>query len=304
MSAPLVSIVLPTYNGARFIRQSIDSCLRQSFSDFELIIVNDCSTDNTSAIVQEYARIDSRIVVIDNPENLKLPLSLNAGFSAARGRYFTWTSDDNFYAPEAIATMVKVLDEDPAVGLVYTDYRLVDDEGVVFGTRVFRDINKGFNQWLGCGACFLYRREVHETNKGYNPAAFLIEDYEFFVRAFTRFQFKYLPISDLYYYREHQGSLTAQYNAIVNDMGKIFLERNLPALQEKLTYRDLIYLYRKLAVFYGGTKTHKEKYNHYLYLLRKKSAMQTLLVIISVPVIKLQQLVQVLGSALAIWFKK
>jgi len=81
---PKVSIVLPVYNGAKYLRESVDSCLAQTFSNWELIIVNDCSTDESSAIAEEYAAKDERIRVIHNETNLKLPASLNAGFCQAK----------------------------------------------------------------------------------------------------------------------------------------------------------------------------------------------------------------------------
>ena len=106
---PKVSIVLPTYNGEKFIRESIDSILYQTFTDWELIIVNDCSTDGTPNIVNRYAASDSRIRVIHNKENQKLPESLNIGFREARGEYLTWTSDDNMYLPSALEKMIIII---------------------------------------------------------------------------------------------------------------------------------------------------------------------------------------------------
>jgi glycosyltransferase involved in cell wall biosynthesis len=279
MSQPVISIVLPTYNGSKYIRKSIDSCLAQTFTDFELIIVNDCSTDNTLSIAEEYAHKDNRVKVINNEFNKKLPLSLNEGFSQAKGRYFTWTSDDNYYAPDALKTMVEVLEKDPAIDLVYTDYYLIDENDHVFGTRIFNDVNKSFNKWLGCGACFLYKRKVHEANNGYNPAAFLIEDYDFFVRAYMKFSFYYLRTPELYYYREHGGSLTAAHKITVNDISKIFLERNLAGLEKKLSRHELCLVYRKLAVYYSVTKNHVGKYSEYLLKTRTCSLKQAFITV-------------------------
>lgn len=76
----LISIVLPTYNGSRFLRDSIESVVSQTYEHWELIIVNDCSTDNTLKIAKEYEERDSRIRVISNNINKKLPASLNIGF--------------------------------------------------------------------------------------------------------------------------------------------------------------------------------------------------------------------------------
>jgi glycosyltransferase involved in cell wall biosynthesis len=282
MPQPTISIVLPSYNGSKYIRKSIESCLHQSFTDFELIVVNDCSTDDTLSIVQEYAKGDARIRIINNEFNKKLPLSLNAGFEKAQGQYFTWTSDDNFYGPEALKTLYHTMHADSSIDLVYTDYYIIDDNDKVTGTRNFGDVNQSFNRWLGAGACFLYKKEIHWANNGYNPAAFLIEDYDFFCRAFMRFNFKYVPTPEHYYYREHGGSLTAAHKIAVNDISKIFLERNLPGLEKKLTPHEIGLVYRKLAVYYAVTKSHPPKYYQYLSKLRNVSLSQVLISVIYV----------------------
>ena len=102
---PKVSIVLPTYNGEDYLRESIESVISQTFTDWELIIVNDCSTDSTPKIAEAYAAKDCRIRVIHNEKNQKLPNSLNIGFESASGDYLTWTSDDNIFHHEALIKM-------------------------------------------------------------------------------------------------------------------------------------------------------------------------------------------------------
>lgn len=278
MNTPLVSIVLPTYNGARFIRQSIDSCLRQTYTNFELIIVNDCSTDETPAIIEEYAKADARIKIIHNKVNKKLPGSLNIGFNAASGRYFTWTSDDNYYAPEAIASMVKVLEQNPQADIVYTDYYIIDDRDRILRVMHFNDVNESFHTWEGCGACFLYKREVHERNGGYDESAFLIEDYDFFLRAIMHSKFYYYKTHELYYYRHHAQSLTSTMAAAVFDVQKITVERRLPKLVKHLSRKDEMLLYRKYTVYYAVFKNniHKTKYYlQHLYAMSRKQAFIT-----------------------------
>ena len=76
----MVSVIMPVYNGEKYLKQSIESVIQQTYKDWELIIVNDCSTDNSRNIMQSYADTDSRIRIVDNGSNLKLPRSLNAGF--------------------------------------------------------------------------------------------------------------------------------------------------------------------------------------------------------------------------------
>ncbi len=120
--APVISIVLPVYNGRKYVKESIASCLNQTFSDFELIIVDDCSQDQTPAIIDELARTDSRIKVIRNERNQKLPASLNIGFKQARGIYHTWTSHDNAYLPAALEEMLEFLQKHSHIDIVYCDY--------------------------------------------------------------------------------------------------------------------------------------------------------------------------------------
>src|SRR6516162_6752271 len=104
-SLPLISIVLPTFNGARYLREAIESCLHQSYPNWELILVDDASTDETPSIIADYLARDRRVTSLRNPVNRKLPGSLNAGFAQARGELLTWTSDDNCYRPHALNEM-------------------------------------------------------------------------------------------------------------------------------------------------------------------------------------------------------
>ena len=125
---PVISIVLPVYNGQRYVKDSIASCLNQTLTDFELIIVDDCSQDRTPAIVDEFAQMDTRVKVIRNKQNRKLPASLNVGFARARGSYHTWTSDDNVYAPTALKEMLVYLQTHPHLDAVYCDYIKIDEK--------------------------------------------------------------------------------------------------------------------------------------------------------------------------------
>lgn len=302
MATPVISIVLPTYNGAHYLKKSVDSCLAQTFVDFELIIVNDCSTDDTGRIADAYAQADHRVSVIHNTFNKKLPLSLNTGFEQARGKYHTWTSDDNYYAPGALKALVAELDSRPEVDLAYTDYTLVDDQDRVIGTRKFNNIYDGFTEWLGCGACFLYKSEIFFANKGYNPGAFLIEDYDFFMRAFLKFNFSYLARYDLYYYREHASSLTSTQGDVVNDLAKIMIERQLAGLEKKLPPHQLTLLYRKFAVFNAVRKNNGKKYRLYLGKVWQRSRWQAVIVVVYVPVMKLMYTVTVSLAGLAALF--
>ena len=100
---------MPIYNGEKYMRQSIESVINQTYKNWELIIIDDCSTDNTPEIAKEYAEKDNRIKCYRNETNLKLPRGLNRGFSLSKGEYLTWTSDDNLYLPTALERMVSMI---------------------------------------------------------------------------------------------------------------------------------------------------------------------------------------------------
>ncbi|MES2649956.1 MAG: glycosyltransferase [Bacteroidota bacterium] len=252
---PLVSIVLPTYNRAHLLKKSIETCLSQTLDDIELIVVNDCSTDNTKEIVEAYAAKDARVRLITNEKNLKIPGSLNKGFESAKGKYFTWTSDDNLYAQNALEVLSQALETNPEADLVYANYNEIDENDKITGQGIMNDINKSFMLWKGCGSCFLYKAIIHQSNRGYDPTLFLIEDYDFFLRASLKYKFIYLNRIDLYSHRIHSNSLTSLQGHAVFELQKILIERKQHLLLSHFSKYDKMLFYRKYAVYYAVLKT-------------------------------------------------
>ena len=221
-----ISVVLPVYNGEKFISDAINSILKQTHENFELIIVNDCSTDTTSAIISKFATLDSRIKIITNLKNKKLPASLNIGHQNATGDFITWTSDDNLYKPNAFEEYLHHLQNSKS-HIVYTDFDLINDNGQVLKIRNLSQPEYLING--NCvGASFIYKREVYETLKGYNEDLFLVEDYDFWLRALIIFKFRYVSES-FYCYRSHGDSLSSQigkneekYNLWIKNLSYMF----------------------------------------------------------------------------------
>lgn len=223
---PLVSIVLPTYNGARYLDQAVQSCLDQTYGNWELIIVDDASTDDTPARIAQYVAWDNRIRSMRHETNRKLPASLNTGFSQAQGDHLTWTSDDNCYRPSALAEMVGCLHSEPGVDIVYADYTEIDEAG-----DPVRYVPVGGPEGLvfsNCiGPCFLYRRAVQDGLGGYAEDLFLAEDYDFWLRASV--SFRWCPLhQDLYLYRRHGASLTDLRHEHIRLVTAQALSRSLP----------------------------------------------------------------------------
>lgn len=261
-----ISIVMPVYNGEKYLRESIDSILGQTCQNWELILVNDCSTDHSPEIMREYEKKDSRIRVIHNAENQKLPRSLNIGFASAKGMYFTWTSDDNRYKPEALEQMKHVLESESAVGLVYADMDHIDENGKKTGEVSIEAEYLYYNDCVG--ACFLYRADVAKRVGDYRPEWFLVEDYEYWLRIAMESQIKHLPVN-LYEYRQHGESLTeTKSRQISEQLYRLRMERMdflLERIQEKYKeglFVDMCTRNRKILPFikhkfYGGKELPK-----------------------------------------------
>ena len=124
-----VSIGLPVYNGEQFIRESIDSVLNQTFQDFELIISDNASTDNTPTIVDPYVKRDSRLQYYRNDKNFGAAYNYNRLVKMAQGEYFKWISHDDVIAPTYLERCVEILDHHDDVVLCYPKTVIIDEEG-------------------------------------------------------------------------------------------------------------------------------------------------------------------------------
>lgn len=226
MNTEKVSIVLPTYNGAEFIDQSIQSVINQTYQSWELIIVDDCSTDSTPEIIREYSNSDNRIRIIRNNNNLKLPASLNVGFSKATGVYYTWTSDDNIFDSDALEVMVEAFSNNPRADLVYCDVRRIDDTGHPAKAKQFSTSPQFLYLYNVIQACFLYRSTVHEELGGYDPSLFLVEDYDFWLRAFRKHQFIHIK-GPHYSYRMHAKSLSSTRELEIRNKTRSLISREI-----------------------------------------------------------------------------
>ncbi len=126
---PRVSIGLPVYNGERYVEESIDSLLGQTFGDFELIICDNGSTDRTPEICRAYADRDPRVRFEQNPENLGVFGNHAKCFSLARGEYWFWAAHDDIRAPDFLARCVQVLDDEPETVICYSAIQVIGEHG-------------------------------------------------------------------------------------------------------------------------------------------------------------------------------
>jgi len=126
---PPVSICLPVYNGQRFVAAAIESHLKQTFPDFELIISDNASTDATEFICRDFARRDARIRYVRNPVNLGCAPNFNRAFEFVRGKYIRWAAHDDMVAPTHLAKCVAALDANPDAMVAHPQTCVIDETG-------------------------------------------------------------------------------------------------------------------------------------------------------------------------------
>lgn len=130
-SAPRVSIGMPVFNGERYMAETIDSILAQTFEDFELIISDNASTDSTADIVAAYADKDERVRSVRNARNLGAARNYNQLVEFSTGEYFKWAGYDDILRPTYVERCVEALDADPGLVIAYPRTQIIDGEGVI-----------------------------------------------------------------------------------------------------------------------------------------------------------------------------
>jgi glycosyltransferase involved in cell wall biosynthesis len=228
---PKVSVVMPTYNQAHFIAEAIQSALDQTFQDFEIVVVDDGSTDNTKEVVAGFQ--DPRIKYIYQ-ENRGVAAASNAGILASTGEYIAGLSSDDMWLPQNLEFKVKLLDSRPDMSIVCSDlYEFDSDTGATLcrlwrnkSGRYLRELQDGVRQplteYLSKGSLFrivtmIVRRQVFDE-VGYYDESLRVEDYEMFVRILQRLSSIGIINSPLVKYRRHRGSMSRNYEYIYTGM--------------------------------------------------------------------------------------
>lgn len=270
MRTPLVSIVIPVYNGANYLEQAIESAMAQSYSNIEILVINDGSTDDgaTAAIAARYKN-DIRYF---EKENGGVSSALNLGIHQMRGKYFSWLSHDDLYAVEKIERQVADLEAQPSPSISYTDY-IVFSEDIEDGTfhavsdiatkspRCFFSIRIGYNGINGCS--LLIPKVCFDACGWFDEGKKWTQDYDMWFRIGSAFPFVYTP-GAFVYSRSHPDQDTN-----INPSLNLFLSDELYARHiSKLSieevdryyddYPDLFWSYMWTSKVFGYPLAHKE----------------------------------------------
>lgn len=205
-ASPLVSVVCLCYNHAPFLRQALDSVLAQSYPNIEVVVVDDCSTDNSVAIIEEYLRKHPQINFISTGHNRGNTAAFNLGWRASRGEYIIDFATDDVLLQQRVAQQVAVFQELPSTyGVVYSDAEYISEAGAHLKYHYRRKPNGQLKddapsgdvfaallgKYIICPPTMMVRRQVFEVLGGYDEAL-AYEDFDFWVRSARKYHYYYL----------------------------------------------------------------------------------------------------------------
>lgn len=214
--APKVSLIMSVYNAAAYLEEAMDSILSQTFTDFEFIIFDDSSNDNTPAILKAYADKDARIRIVTNEVNMGLTKNLNRGIRLARGTYIARFDGDDVSLPTRFEKQVAFLDAHPHVGVISMWADVIDGSGRVTRTIKYpttdaelRRAMIHYNPFFHPG--LMMRKDAAVEAGLYNPVWKQAQDYELYFRIAKKHELANIP-EVLLKFRETSGSITAKKN--------------------------------------------------------------------------------------------
>ena len=271
--APKVSVLIPTYNYARYLPEAIESVLSQSYADFELLIIDDNSSDETTEIVSRYAEEDNRVSFRVNSRNIGMVENWNLCLREARGEYVKYLfGDDLLCSADALRLMVETLDNDPGISLVASARQIIDsagrqvsilahfpDSGCIDGRRVINRCLRHQKNLVGEPTAVMFRKRM--SGDGFNPEFRQIVDMEFWFRLLEKGGFSYIN-RPLAAFRRHDAQQTGlnRGNArlILDDTERLLTEY---ILNEDKPYIELSHFRRNYLVYdynYQIWKMHRQ----------------------------------------------
>lgn len=184
---PAISVLVSVYNADKYVSYAIESILNQTFTDFEIIIVDDCSSDASWDICQKYAQQDNRIIAIRNKVNLGGCETLNVGLKLVKGKYVARQDNDDWSYPDRLAKQFTYMEAHPAVGIVGGSMEIIDEDEKVTGKRTYNSTDHAIRKKIFRYSPFshplvMFRKSILDTVGYYNCTCAPADDYDLYFR--------------------------------------------------------------------------------------------------------------------------
>ncbi|MEP0885306.1 glycosyltransferase family 2 protein [Trichocoleus sp. ST-U3] len=234
---PKVSVVIPAYNAMAYLPETVDSVLRQSFTDFEVLIINDGSSDH---ILEWASQVTDPRVKLISQENQGLPGARNTGIAHAQGEYIAFLDADDLWEPEKLEKQVGCFEDKPTVGVVYTWTVLVDEQGNPIG-RTFASNAEG-DVWqqlletdvISSGSSAMVRSCCFETVGVFDRSLTSAEDLDMWLRIATHYPFAVVK-EPLTLYRQHSNSMSKNRQKMIQNLRTV-IEKTFQSVPLELLY--------------------------------------------------------------------
>lgn len=217
---PKITVYITSHNYGEYLEEAIQSVLRQSFQDFELLLINDGSKDNTQKIIERYKR--KKNVRTFTGKNIGLPAAANIALRNAKGKYIIRLDADDIFDDHILLVLSTYLDTHKDVALVFPDYYLIDDHGGLIRHEIRTPIlgNKRLQDMPANGACTMIRTSVLQKIGGYREDLRAQDGFDIWTKIIKKYSCGNVNLP-LFYYRRHGSNLTSNTGKIANARQKI-----------------------------------------------------------------------------------
>jgi glycosyltransferase involved in cell wall biosynthesis len=226
MKKPIVSIIVPAYNASKYIEKTVISVQGQLFQEWELIIVDDGSTDDQNMLIEQLIKVDDRIQLLQQP-NQGVSAARNNGYRKSQGRYVAFLDADDLWLPNNLSEKLLKF-EHGDYGLVHSNATVIDSKGRETGAKLegkegnlLEDLLSWNGPHIPGPSSILVRREVMDLVGLFDTSLSTSADFDFFIRVASKFIVGHVPIVT-WQYRVHSGNMHGNIRAMENDVMLIF----------------------------------------------------------------------------------
>jgi alpha-1,3-rhamnosyltransferase len=264
LDSPLVTVIVPSYNHGRFVLQTMESIVTQTYPNIQLIVIDDASKDNTAKIIADFGCIHPIDMVL-NQANTGLISSLNQGLTMAKGKYISLVASDDYWAPEKIARQVTLLEKDNDLKIVFTEGYEVDENGNIL--EPIHYTNRIIEKWTFKDvimkadlppASFIARRDEILSVGGF-CSDFKFEDLPMWLMLLANGGYAKVIKEPLVYYRSHESNMHNLFSAMIADQHFEMIKKYSQGLQNRKSILAEWRL-RNANIFARVDKLHSIKY--------------------------------------------